>query len=123
MNGLPQNNVTAEQTVAPASHVLLYQIEDGETQVECHFVDENIWLTINQIADFHGHNKSAVSLHLSKIYEEHELTKKATVAEYATVQAERAREVERKLDYYNLDAQPSVVDQDLKAALKKLPKP
>lgn len=48
------------------------------------------------------------SKHLDHIYSEGELEKPATVSILETVQNEGARQVKRKLEYYNLDAIISV---------------
>ena len=49
-------------------------------------------------------DKSVISRHLSNIFAAQELSEAATVAKYATVRQEGARQVERQLDYYNLEA-------------------
>jgi len=48
-------------------------------------------------------DKSVVSRHISNIFKENELKEKATVAKFATVQIEGGREVEREIEYFNLD--------------------
>ena len=52
--------------------------------------------------------KQTISYHLSNIYNDLELEKTATVKEILTVQSEGDRSVERKIEYYNLDAIISV---------------
>jgi hypothetical protein len=84
--------------------LVLYESEDGLTQVYCRFADDSVWLSINQLAELFGRDKSVISRHLKSIYEDEELSRAATVAEYATVQTEGNRRVERSIDYYNLDA-------------------
>jgi len=53
-------------------------------------------------------DKSTISRHIKNVYSDKELLPEATVAKFATVQIEGAREVERNLDYYNLDVIISV---------------
>jgi len=84
--------------------VLLYQTDAGDLRLECRLEGESLWLSLNQIADLFGRDKSVISKHLKSIYEEGELLREATVAKYATVQSEGAREVERQIEYYNLEA-------------------
>jgi prophage maintenance system killer protein len=67
-----------------------------------------VWLTLNQMADLFGRDKSVVSRHLRNIFVTNELSRKATVAKNATVQIEGDREVTRTVEYYNLDAIISV---------------
>lgn len=80
----------------------------GETQIEVKFEKETVWLSLNQITDLFGRDKSVISRHLRNIYKEGELEKKATVAKNATVQIEGNREIKRDIEFYNLDAIISV---------------
>jgi hypothetical protein len=87
---------------------ILYQTEDGQTRVEVRFFRETVWLSLNQMAELFQRDKSVVSRHIANIFEEGELDCGATVAEFATVQNEGARRVERRIEYYNLDVIISV---------------
>ncbi|MDD2224508.1 MAG: virulence RhuM family protein [Pseudomonas sp.] len=84
--------------------VLLYQTEENNLRLECRFVGETLWLSLNQMAELFGRDKSVISKHLKAIFDEGELQREATVAKYATVQSEGAREVERQIEYFNLEA-------------------
>lgn len=84
--------------------ILLYQTPDSDLRLECHFEGETLWLSLNQIASLFGRDKSVISKHLKAIYDEGELLREATVAKYATVQTEGSREVERQIEYFNLEA-------------------
>jgi len=95
-------NPPAEQP--PEGEFLLYQIEDGQTRIECRFTGETIWLTQHAMAELFQTSKQNVSLHLQNIYEEGELQAEATVKKYLTVQTEGTRQVSRQVDHYNLDA-------------------
>ncbi len=76
----------------------------GWTRLE----NETLWLTINQIAELFSVDKSGIDRHLKNIFATGELRRQATVANFATVQNEGGRSVERDLEYYNLDAIISV---------------
>jgi len=82
----------------------IYQTNDGGIQVECRFEQDNLWLSLNQLSALFGRDKSVISKHLKNIYDDGELVQNATVAKYATVQIEGSREINRQLEYYNLDA-------------------
>ena len=84
--------------------IVLYQTEDGSSRIECRFQGETLWLSLNQMADLFGRDKSVISKHLKSIFEDGELAREATVAKYATVQTEGARQVEREIEYYSLEA-------------------
>jgi prophage maintenance system killer protein len=90
------------------SAVLIYQKEDGQSAVEVRLDQETLWLSLQQIADLFGRDKSVISRHLRGIFKDGELSHEATVAKNATVQNEGGREVIRQIEYYNLDAIISV---------------
>ena len=90
------------------AEIIIYQTEDGETKVEVQFSEETAWLSIAQMVELFGRDKSVISRHIKNIFTEGELEKSATVANLATVQKEGERDVERTIDYYNLDVIISV---------------
>jgi hypothetical protein len=69
---------------------------------------ETVWLTINQMAELFQVDKSSISKHLKNIYKTGELVKNRTVAKIATVQKEGKRDINREIEFYNLDAIISV---------------
>ena len=83
--------------------IILYTTPEGLAKVEVFFQNETFWLTLNKMADLFGTTKQSISYHLQQIFESGELNREATVKEILTVQQEGAREVARKLEYYNLD--------------------
>lgn len=86
----------------------LYKSSNGETQIEVKFEKDSVWLSLNQIAELFGRDKSVISRHLKNIYDEVELDFNSTVAKNATVQKEGKRRITRDIEYYNLDAIISV---------------
>lgn len=90
------------------SHIELYQVESGDTKISVILENDSVWLSLNQMSDLFKRDKSVVSRHIGNIYREKELVRKATVAKYATVQIEGGREVEREIEYFNLDVIISV---------------
>jgi hypothetical protein len=83
--------------------LIIYAAEDGQTRVEVRMTGDTVWLSQAQMADLFQRDKSVISRHISNIYEEGELTPEATVAEYATVQNEGERQVQRAIEHYNLE--------------------
>jgi len=90
------------------SDFILYTGNDGKINVDVFLQDETIWLTQKAIGELFGKSKATISEHLKKIYAEGELPMDSTVRNFRTVQAEGSRQVERDLEYYNLDAVISV---------------
>ncbi len=84
--------------------IVLYQTEDGRTRVECRFQDETIWLTQAAMAELFQTTTPNINTHLKNIYDEGELTEQATIKDYLIVRSEGARQVERQVKHYNLDA-------------------
>ena len=85
------------------SEILIYQNESGNIKVDVMFEDGSIWLSQAQICELFGKAKSTISEHIKAIFEEEELNPISTVRNYRTVQKEGHREVERDIEYYNLD--------------------
>ena len=81
------------------SNIIMYTTEDGLTKIETTFEEDTVWLSIDQMAELFQRNKSTISRHISKIYEEGELSPIGTVAKFATVQMEGTRSVERNIEY------------------------
>lgn len=85
------------------SHFLVYQAGDGTLKIDVRLEDETVWLTQQLMADLFQTTKQNISQHIQAIYEEGELRLNATVKKYLTVRQEGARQVQRELEYYNLD--------------------
>ncbi len=90
------------------SEIVIYNSPENLTQIEVKFDNETVWLSLNQISELFGRDKSVISRHLKKIYSDNELIFEATVAKNATVQNEAGRDVLRNIEYYNLDVIISV---------------
>jgi hypothetical protein len=84
--------------------MLLYQTEDGHTRVECRFEEETLWLSQALIAELFQKDLRTINEHLKNIYEEGELSGKATIRKFRIVRQEGSRSVERSIEYYSLDA-------------------
>ena len=90
------------------SEFILYTTPNGAVRLDVLVLDETVWLSINQMALLFGVDKSGISRHLKNVFETGELVKEATVANFATVQEEGNRAVQRNIEFYNLDAIISV---------------
>lgn len=82
---------------------LLYQTPDGKSKIEVKLQDDTVWLSLDQMAELFQRNKSTISRHIKNVLEEGELLADSTIANFATVQNEGKRHVERQITYYNLD--------------------
>ena len=83
--------------------IIIYQTEDGLTKINVNLQNETVWLSLDQMAGLFQRDKSTISRHIKNIFIEGELVRELTVANFATVQNEGDRQVERNIEYYNLD--------------------
>lgn len=83
--------------------VMIYEDKDGITKVSVNFIDEDIWLTQNHIANIYKTTQQNISLHIKNIYADGELQDASTHKNFLLVQKEGTREVKRNIDHYNLD--------------------
>jgi hypothetical protein len=88
--------------------ILLYQTEDGQIRVDVRLEHETVWLSLSQLTQLFQRDKSVISRHIRNIFNEGELRREATVAEFATVQHEGDRKVARSIEAFNLDVIISV---------------
>ena len=84
---------------------LIFMAEGKEDGVQVVYKDDNIWCTQKAMATLFDVDKSGISRHLKKIFEDGELPSGTTVAKIATVVNRGIRgEVKEEIEYYNLDA-------------------
>lgn len=83
--------------------IVIYQTEDGITQIEVRLENENVWLTQQQMADLYQTSRTNVVEHIKHIYEEQELDEISTCRNFRQVRTEGNRQVEREIPFYNLD--------------------
>jgi hypothetical protein len=86
------------------SDLILYTTDDGRSEIRLRSDQQTVWLTQLEIAELFDATKQNISLHLKNIFDDGELDPAATVKESLTVQAEGARQVQRSITLYNLDA-------------------
>ena len=87
---------------------LVFTSQSGEDTIEVRIQDNTVWLTQKLIASLFNVDRSVITKHLSNIYQEDELIKVATCANFAQVRTEGNRQVTRDIEFYNLDAIISV---------------
>jgi hypothetical protein len=90
------------------SNLLIYQNQEGNIKIDVHLENETVWLTQDQMATLFGKGRSTVTEHISNIYKEEELEQISTRRNFRQVRIEGNREVERDIEFYNLDVIISV---------------
>ena len=83
--------------------ILIYQSDDGLTNVEVKIQDETVWLTQQQMAELFQTSRTNVVEHIKHIYDEGELDEISTCRKFRQVRKEGQREVTREIPFYNLD--------------------
>ena len=100
--------MSIQEVAGEKGQFLIYQAEDGKLKLEVRLEDETLWLTQVMMADLFQTTQQNISQHIIDIYKEQELIFKVTHKKFFTVRLEGGREVNRHLDYYNLDVVISV---------------
>ena len=88
--------------------ILLYQSEDGTVKIDVRMENETVWLSQKSMAELFQTTVPNINIHLKNIFDEGELDPNRTIKDFLTVRLEGKREVNRKIDFYNLDAIISV---------------
>ena len=83
--------------------LIIYNTEDGKAKISLTLQDGTVWLNQLQIAELFQTTKQNISKHIKAIFGDGELDESSTVNYQLTVQNEGARQIERKVAFYNLD--------------------
>ncbi len=85
------------------NQIVLYQSEDGTTQLDVKLEGETVWLNRQQMSELFGRDVKTIGKHINNALREELNDGISTVAKFATVQKEGSRRVNREVEYYNLD--------------------
>ena len=85
----------------------IIKFENGSVELEVNVSpeEETVWLNLNEMCLLFGRDKSVISRHIRRIFEENELEKNQVVAKNATTGTDGKT---YQVDYYNLDVVISV---------------
>ena len=83
--------------------IIIYQTEDGQTQIDVRLESDTVWLTQAQMAELFETDRTSIVRHINNIYMVEELDRESTCAKIAQVQVEGKRNVKRNIPYFNLD--------------------
>ena len=86
------------------NEIILYQSDDS-TQLEVRIENETVWLSLNQMSDLFGRDKSVISRHIRNVFAEGELESSSVVAKNATTAIDGKI---YQVEFYNLDVIISV---------------
>ncbi len=88
------------------NQIIIYQTEDGQTQIDVRLENETVWLTQKQIAELFGTKRPAITKHLKNIYASEELDEGSTCSILEHMGNDGKQTYSTK--YYNLDVILSV---------------
>ncbi|MCD4664368.1 MAG: virulence RhuM family protein [Bacteroidales bacterium] len=87
---------------------LTFTAQSGEKSIEARYEDETIWLTQKLMGELFEVGVNTINYHLKEIFKNGEIEENRTIRKFRIVQIEGKRQVERLVDFYNLDAIISV---------------
>ena len=88
--------------------IIVYRTNELAEHIEVKLEEDTVWLSQQQMATLFNQTKQNISLHINNCFKENELEKSSTVKESLTVQKEGNRNVQRTIEFYNLDVIISV---------------
>ena len=83
--------------------IVIYQTEDGQTQIDVRLENETVWLTMAQMKSLFKSSRTNILEHIQHIYEVDELDEISTCRKFRQVRQEGKRTVNRTITMYNLD--------------------
>ena len=89
--------------MADQNSFLIYQDDNGVSNVNVRFEGEDVWLAAEQIQVLFQASRQDVAYHIEQIYADGELKQEATCKKFLQVRQEGSRSVKRNFAHYNLD--------------------
>ncbi len=87
---------------------LIFTAQDGKNSIEARYENETIWLTQKLMGELFEVGTNTINYHLKELFKTGEIEENRTIRNFRIVQIEGKRQVERNVDFYNLDAIISV---------------
>ena len=63
--------------------IIIYQTEDGQTQIDVRLENETVWLTQAQMAALFQKDRTVITRHINNVFTEGELNKEEVCAKFA----------------------------------------
>ncbi len=82
--------------------IIIYQAENGQTQIDVRFQDETVWLNQAQMVELFGRERSVITKHIRNVFAERELEEKSNVQNLHIANSDKP------VKFYNLDVIISV---------------
>ena len=91
--------------------IVIYQTEDGQTQIDVRLENETVWLTQAQMAELFQKDRTVITRHINNVFKEGELEREEVCAKFAHATQHGAIEGKQQIKettLYNLDVIISV---------------
>ena len=82
--------------------IIIYK-DNNTPEIQVNLVDETVWLSQLQMADLFDRDVRTINEHIKEVYKMAELSQNRTIRNFRIVQTEGKRQVEREIEFYNLD--------------------
>lgn len=102
---MENKNITIRNSTA---EFLIFTAQAGKNSIEARYEDETIWLSQKLMSELFQVETNTINYHLKEIYKSGEADENRTIRNFRIVQTEGKRQVERNVEFYNLDAIISV---------------
>ena len=87
---------------------LVFTNQSKQSSIEVRYENETIWLSQKLMSELFDVEVNTINYHLKEIYKSGEILEEPTIRKFRIVQTEGKRQVNREVDFYNLDAIISV---------------
>jgi hypothetical protein len=87
---------------------LIFTAQAGENSIEARYEDDTIWLSQKLMGELFDVETNTINYHLKEIFKSGEVEENRTIRNFRIVQTEGERQINRNIDFYNLDAIISV---------------
>ena len=91
--------------------IVMYQTEDGQTQIDVRLENDTVWLTQAQMAELFQKDRTVITRHINNVFKEGELEKEEVCAKFAHTTQHGAIKGKQQIQesiLYNLDVIISV---------------
>ncbi|MFH0867598.1 MAG: hypothetical protein V1904_15520 [Bacteroidota bacterium] len=99
--------------------IIIYQPNKQSTRLEVRIEEDTVWLSQAQMVELFDSTKQNISLHINNVFKENELSYKATVKDYLTVQREGSRFVKLNISVNNPDINKSHAESQRSQRIEK----
>ena len=82
---------------------LVFTKQAGESTIEVRIEDETVWLSQKLISVLFDVEVNTINYHIKEIYKVQEQSERSTIRNFLIVQFEKKRQVDRDVEFYNLD--------------------